>query len=131
MACVIVPAVEAVIATVTAKAIKSKEAKKEQVQLNDAAAEKIPFSKKLKWLSHLLWGGSVLLLFEHIWHGEIVPWFPFLTAAGSPADTAAMLQEMATSGVAMALLVTAVWGGMLAFSSVLEKRAAKAQPSEN
>ena len=130
MACVVVPAVEAVIATVAAKAVKSKEVKKTQVHL-DGATEKIPFSRKLGWLSKLLWGGSVLLLFEHIWHGEITAWFPFLTAAGSPADTAAMLQEMATSGVAMALLVTAVWGCMVAVSAIMEKRAAKAQPSEN
>ena len=57
----------------------------------------------------MLWGGSGLLAFEHLWHGEITPFFPFLTAANDPADTAEMLHEMATSGSAMAILVTAVW----------------------
>ena len=57
----------------------------------------------------MLWGGSGLLAFEHLWHGEITPFFLFLTAANDPADTAEMLHEMATSGSAMAILVTAVW----------------------
>ena len=81
------------------------------------------FSRKLKWLNRLLWGGSGLLAFEHVWHGEITPWFPFLTAAGNPADAAEMLHEMATAGVGMAALCTAVWGIMLVVSSKIEKRA--------
>ena len=57
-------------------------------------------------LAYLLWGGAFLLCYEHIWHGEVVPWFPFLTAASDPASAAEMLHEMATVGVAMAALVT-------------------------
>jgi hypothetical protein len=61
----------------------------------------------------MLWGGSGLLAFEHLWHGEITPFFPFLTAANDPADTAEMLHEMATSGTSMAALVTLVWLGVV------------------
>lgn len=130
MACFVVPAAEAVITTVAAKVIQSKESTPEtvRVSLDDSTvteAVKIPFSRKLKWLNKLLWGGSALLAFEHVWHGEVVPWFPFLTAAGNPADAAEMLHEMSTAGVTMAVLVTAVWGGMLAISNVIEKRAVK------
>jgi len=75
--------------------------------------QKIKFSRKLRWLTNLLWGGSALLAFEHIWHGEVVPWFPFLTAVENPESAAEMLREMASTGVSMALLVTAVWGIML------------------
>ena len=78
----------------------------------------------------MLWGGSALLAFEHVWHGEIVPWFPFLTAAGDPANTSEMLHEMATAGVSMAVLVTAVWFGLLGVSALIEKRAKKALPVE-
>ena len=92
--------------------------------------KKIPFSRKLKWLNNLLWGGSALLAFEHVWHGEVVPWFPFLTAAGDPVDAAEMLQEMSTAGVAMAALVTVAWLGLVAVSSAIEKKALKAQPAE-
>ena len=135
MACFLVPAAEAVITTIAAKAIKSKEKDSETVKVqldgsNPEAAEKIPFSRKLKWLNNLLWGGSALLAFEHVWHGEVVPWFPFLTAAGDPVDATEMLQEMSTAGVAMAALVTVVWLGLVAVSSAIEKKALKAQPAE-
>ncbi len=130
MACFLVPAAEAVITTVASKVMQSRESSPETVHisLEDSTvteAVKIPFSQKLKWLNNLLWGGSALLAFEHVWHGEVVPWFPFLSAAGNPADTAQMLHEMSTAGVTMAVLVTAVWGGMLAISNVIEKRAVK------
>lgn len=48
-----------------------------------------------------------------------------MTAAGDPADAAEMLHEMATVGVTMAVLVTAVWLGMLGVSALIEKRAQK------
>ena len=70
----------------------------------------------------MLWGGSALLAFEHVWHGEVTPWFPFLTNAATPASTAEMLREMATSGVGMALLVTAVWAGIVAVTNSIVKR---------
>ncbi|WP_028516812.1 hypothetical protein [Ruminococcus flavefaciens] len=105
MACFIVPATEAVVTTVIQKVVKKNEEKKD----SNGSETKLRFSEKLKWLNGMLWGGSGLLAFEHLWHGEITPFFPFLTAANDPADTAAMLHEMATSGSAMAILVTAVW----------------------
>lgn len=86
-------------------------------------AVRIPFSRKLKWLNHMLWGGSALLMFEHIWHGEVVPFFPFLTAMSNPEDTAEMLEEMSTVGVSMAILVTVVWLGIVWVTSIIEKRA--------
>ncbi len=136
MACFLVPAAEAVVTTIATKVMKSKEGNPDtvKVQLDGAElveAEKIPFSRKLGWLNKLLWGGSALLAFEHVWHGEVVPWFPFLTVASNPADAAEMLHEMVTAGALMAVLVTAVWAGMLVVSSVIEKRAKKALPAES
>ena len=52
---------------------------------------------------------------------------PFLTAMSDPADKAEMLHEMSTVGVTMAVLITLVWLGMLAASSVIEKRALEPQ----
>ena len=130
MACFLVPAAEAVVATIAAKVIEKKEAAVPSVSAGDTAPEaqgKLPFSRKLKWLTNLLWGGAVLLAFEHVWHGEVVPWFPFLTAAADPGDAAEMLHEMGTVGVTMALLVTAIWLVMLGVSKAIEKRPAKVQ----
>ena len=135
MACFLVPATEAIVATVIRKAMEAKGVKPEKVKLNRdgriETAEKLPFTHKLKWLTNLLWGGSALLAFEHVWHGEVVPWFPFLTAAADPADAAEMLHEMSTVGVTMAVLITVVWLGMLAVSGAMENRALKPQAAKN
>ncbi len=116
MACFTVPVGEAIVTTIAQKVLAKKEPKDN--------GGRISFSTKLGWLNKLLWGGSALLAFEHVWHGEITPHFPFLTAVEN-GETAEMLQEMATNGVAMALLVTAVWGVMCAVTSLIEKREMK------
>ena len=127
MACFVVPAVEAAVVTVAAAIVKKHESAPKTAHAAVPAAaqetQKIPFSRKLRWLAYLQWGGAVLLAFEHLWHGEIVPWFPFLTAASDPESLAEMLHEMATVGVCMAVLTTAVWLGMLAVTAAFEKRA--------
>ena len=129
MACFLVPVAEAVIATAATKIIQKKE-NTITVSHGEESPEtpgKLPFSRKLKWLTNLLWGGAALLAFEHVWHGEVVPWFPFLTAAADPADAAEMLHEMATVGVSMAVLVTVIWLIMLGVSRAIEKRPEKQQ----
>ena len=133
MGCFLVPVTEAVVTTVAEKVIKSKETKETVIiSSTDGSVEevtKIKFSTKLGWLNKLLWGGSALLAFEHIWHGEVVPFFPFLTAVEN-GETAGMLAEMGSAGVMMSVLVTAVWAGMLAVSAVMEKRALRAPECE-
>lgn len=112
MACFIAPAAEAIIVSV----IKKNEQKKEEALKNstlDSAAvvceNVIPWSRKLSWLTRMLWGGVFLLAIEHIWHGEVVPWPPFLTAMSNPADIRPMLMEILTVGGSMVVFVTAVW----------------------
>ncbi|MCR4618630.1 MAG: hypothetical protein K5669_10680 [Lachnospiraceae bacterium] len=125
MACFLISTAEAVVTTVAAKQIEKNENLREVNVSEVKYSHKTPFSKKLKWLRNMLWGGSALLLFEHVWHGEIVPFFPFLTAASNPADAAEMLHEMATVGVTMALLVTGVWGVIVGITTAMEKKAEK------
>ena len=108
MACFLVPTAEAiVVSAVTAK-------KPADEAVSTEKTEGISWSRKIGWLKNMLWGGALLLLLEHMWHGEVVPWPPFLTAMANPADTAEMLHEMATVGVGMAVLVTTVWAIMVA-----------------
>ncbi|MEE0954938.1 MAG: hypothetical protein U0L49_03870 [Eubacterium sp.] len=121
MACFLVPTAEAIVTTIVTKAEESKE-KKEPVEKK--AEAKISLATKLHWLNYLLFGGAILLAFEHLWHGEVVPWFPFLTAASSPEDTATMLHEMSTVGVTMAILVTVVWVGICIAADAIVKRSA-------
>lgn len=127
MACFLVPVAEAIVTTVASKVIKHKE--KESVSLpEDTIKETVrtKFSSKLGWLNNMLWGGSALLAFEHLWHGEIVPYFPFLTAV-SNGETTEMLSEMGSTGVMMAAIVTAAWAGMVAVSSWAEKKVLHAE----
>jgi len=97
---------EAIVTTVVQKVVENKEKK---VGEEGTTKTGLSWSRKLSWLNKLLWGGTILLAFEHIWHGEIVPWPPFLTAVENPADVAPMLYEVATIGVGMAIFVTIVW----------------------
>lgn len=122
MACFIVPAAEAVVTTVITKVTEKKHPEK-----NEAALQ---FTDKLRWLNKMLWGGSALLAFEHVWHGEVQPFFPFLTAVSDPAETASMLHEMATVGVGMAGLVTAAWVGMVLVTGMLSRKSADARGAE-
>lgn len=107
MACFAAPAAEAIVTTIVKK------------KMDKNGETKNPFLKKMNWLNNMLWGGSALLAFEHVWHGEVTLVFPFLTGG------AGAIREIATSGVAMAALVTAVWVGMVAFTNALEKDASK------
>ena len=113
MACFLVPTTEAIVTTVIKK-------------VGDKNGSDNMFIKKMGWLNNMLWGGSALLAFEHVWHGEVTPWFPFLTAAADPADAAEMIHEMSTSGVAMAVLVTLAWVVMVLVSNAIAKKKAPA-----
>lgn len=130
MACFLVSGAEAVVVKALEKAEEKKELK--QVSSGDATikAATIPLSRKLRWLFDLLLGGAVLLAFEHVWHGEVVAWFPFLTAMSDPADASEMFHEMATVGVTMALLITAVWVGMCLVADAIVKRNASDAKAE-
>ena len=111
MACFLVPTGEAIVATVVKKVVSDKE-DSQGIDVDNTgltADGKFTWKKKLSWLTSMLWGGAILLCLEHIWHGEVVFYPPFLTAMSDPTDMAMMFQEMSTVGVGMALLVSAIW----------------------
>ena len=122
MACLIAPAAEAAVVTIVCRRIEKKEALNSKSGQESGCTKTNVFLEKRKWLTNLLWSGSLLLLLEHMWHGEIVPYFPFLTAMYNPADTAAMIQEILTTGVLMCVFVTLVWVGMVGVYSLSKKQ---------
>ena len=131
MACFLVSTAEAIVVTAAAKIVKNNEMKADSQKLAKKAAvetkqeKHLPWSKKLMILAQLLWGGAFLLCFEHIWHGEVVP---FLTAMNDPGDTAEMLHEMSTIGVTMAIIVTVTWAIMMFVADrILERPDVKPQ----
>ena len=81
----------------------------------------ISWATKLGWLEKLFFGGCALLAFEHVWHGEIIFQFPFLTGVRD-GNTAEVLSEIATVGGAMTALIFAIWIGMLVVSAMIVRR---------
>ena len=107
MACFLVPTTEAIVTSIVKKGVEAKSDPAAEAKL--AESGKFSWKTKLSWLTGMLWGGAALLCLEHIWHGEVVLYPPFLTAMNDPADTVIMLQEMSTGGVGMAVFVTLAW----------------------
>jgi hypothetical protein len=104
MACFLVPMALAIATTLIQKTARN-------------LAEKL----KLGVLNALLWGGVALLALEHVWHGEVTPWPPYLTAMATPSDIPIMLHEMATVGTAMSAVVTLSWATMLTITNLMPK----------
>ena len=107
MACFIAPMALAIVTTI--------------VQLLTRHSD-IAHKLKLSLLNTMLWGGVALLAAEHVFHGEITAWAPYLTAMSSPADTAAMLSEIVSIGGAMTAAISITWIGTLAVTTLMTKR---------
>ena len=94
MACFIVPLTQAVATTIYRKTTKHQESF---------------VRRNLKTLELMLWGGSLMLIVDHIINGEVTYMYPFFTALETEGGGLVMLREMLTVGVPMSVLVTAVW----------------------
>ena len=110
MACFTAPLAAAIAAGIARRTVAHKE-----------PSETISWATKLGWLEKLSFGGCALLAFEHVWHGEIIFRFPFLTGVRD-GNAAEVMREIATVGGAMTALILAVWIGMLIVSSAIVKR---------
>ena len=102
MACLLVPASAAILVS--------------------GAKKKIPAELHPERLEWMLWGGTAMLVVDHLMTGELVPYPPFLTAMNNPAEQAVMFQEIATAGVVMTLLVFAMWFVMIAYERFAGRR---------
>ena len=98
MSCFIVPLTQAV----ATSAIRKSNEKHNR-------SEKSIFTRHLPALEKMLWGGSVMLIVDHIINGELTWKFPFFTALELEGGGAVMLREMLTVGVPMSLAITAIW----------------------
>ncbi len=100
MACFIVPLTQAIATT----AIRHRAAKTAHNN-----SEVSPFLQHLPRLETMLYGGSIMLIVDHIISGELMPVFPFFSALATQGGALTMLREMLTVGVPMSLIVTAIW----------------------
>ena len=110
MSCFIVPLTQAIATTAYRKHV--------------ATTGKDTFvTRNLKTLELMLWGGSLMLILDHIINGEVTWQYPFFTALATEGGGIVMLREMLTVGIPMSLLVTAVWA---IICLIKEKKAIKA-----
>lgn len=121
MACFTVPLAEAVVLTAVKKIAFKRNADSVINEAEMTKNQKIAVLKeKFRILEKMLYGGSFLLAVEHLYHGEISFVPPFLTAMKNPSEIPEMLREMATVGVGMALLTTAVWAAGIGISALVK-----------
>lgn len=132
MACFLVSATAAIGVGIAKYAVKHHENKFALAHRDEPKEYKfgseVKWSKKLSYLEMTLWGGSFLLAIEHILHEEVVPYPPFLTAAGKGADAVnEMLTEMGTVGLAMLGVLVAAWAIGVVIVDALKYRKHKAK----
>lgn len=99
MACFVVPLLEAA----AVSAFRKINAKK--IDNPDASA----LMRHVPALEKMLWGGSLMLVVDHIINGELTWAFPFFTALSQEGGLQVVLREMLTVGVPMAAALTAAW----------------------
>ena len=109
MACFIVPMLQAVATSIYRKTMHK--------PATSALGRNIPALEKM------LWGGTVMLIVDHIIDGELTWKFPFFTALGAEGGAAVFLRELLTVGVPMSVVITLVW---VVYALLRERRAAKA-----
>ncbi len=83
--------------------------------------KQIPNRLHVNWLNTILWAVSAGLMIEHVITGEIVSYFPFLTALSSPEDTGVMIHEILTEGIAILGACVTAWIILLALASYKTK----------
>ena len=101
MSCFIVPLTQALVTTAYRKSHEK------SIESADASV----FKRNIPALEKMLWGGSVMLVVDHIINGEVIWHYPFFTALEESGGLKVMLHEMLTVGLPMSVVLTAVWMG--------------------
>ena len=99
MSCFIVPLVQAAATSIYRKVNAKK------ISSPDAS----PLRRNIPALEKMLWGGSLMLIVDHIINGELTWRFPFFTALDQVGGGQVMLREILTVGVPMSVVLTLVW----------------------
>ncbi len=108
MACFIVPLTQAIATTAYRCIVESQKSEVESLKSKVNSHDSF-ITRNLSSLERMLWGGSLMLILDHIINGELTWIFPFFTALETEGGGMVMLREMLTVGLPMSLLVTAVW----------------------
>lgn len=114
MACFVAPATVAIVTTVVRKVVEKREGVS-AAQPAGRPTTKVSgkWTQRLGWLNLMLWGGTVMLVLDHLISGELVPWAPFLTALEAPGAVGPLVREILVTGGAMTAAVFAAWAVMI------------------
>ncbi len=99
MACFLVPMAQAIATTIY------RSTHKDSIH-ND---ESSPLKRNIPALEKMLWGGTIMLIVDHIINGEIIWQFPFFTALTETDGVNVFLRELLTVGVPMSVTLTVFW----------------------
>ena len=119
MACFVVPLTQAIATTAYRKRVERTQTESAQSRKNAS----LKVESNLRILEQMLWGGSIMLVLDHIINGEVTWQYPFFTALATEGGAMVMLKEMLFVGVPMSVLVTVVWA---AYCYLKERKAIKA-----
>jgi len=101
MACFIVPLTQAIATTIARR--------RNHKKTSCSAAEQSLWMTHLPQLELMLWGGSSMLIVDHIINGEVTWQYPFFTALAQKGGFSTMIMEMLTVGVPMSLVTTLIY----------------------
>jgi uncharacterized membrane protein YvlD (DUF360 family) len=100
MACFVAPATAAIATSLTKK--------------------KVPEKYHFDWLIMMYWGGTVMLIIDHILNGEMMWQFPFFTGG-----YAYIGHEILTVGLPITIGILGLWTLMIFASTILHRQTLK------
>ncbi|MGM9735956.1 MAG: hypothetical protein ACI4TM_06230 [Candidatus Cryptobacteroides sp.] len=99
MSCFLVPMVQAIATT----------AYRRHIGKDSSRSEGTLLGQNIPALEKMLWGGTVMLIVDHIINGELTWSFPFFTALSQTGGVKVFFHEILAVGVPMSLVLTTVW----------------------
>lgn len=126
MACFVAPASVAIVTTVVRKVVQKREGVS-AAQQADRPATKVSgkWTQRLGWLNLMMWGGTIMLVLDHLLSGELTLSPPFLTAIETPGAVGPMVREILVTGGAMTAAVFAAWAIMIVVAELRAKAQTK------
>jgi hypothetical protein len=116
MACFVAPATVAIVTTVVRKVVEKNEGVPAARQADRPVAKSSGrWTQRLGWLNTMLWGGTIMLVLDHLLSGELSLSPPFLTAIETPGAVGPMVREILVTGGAMTAAVFVAWAIMIVY----------------
>lgn len=112
MSCFLVPLVQAAATTIYRKHFCK----------TDSDSHPNVLKRNVPALEKMLWGGSIMLIVDHIINGELTWRFPFFTALTAESGASVFWGEILTVGVPMSVVLTLVW---ILYAVIKERKTAK------